>query len=659
MGDRVRVSAGESRRVFTVVGLSTTESLLDPVLFFRDDVATALSGTGNRADLIGLLTDNGASATSVADRIAEALPDGVRVLTGDERGTAESPGDAVSKEDTIAGLTVFGTLAAFVSVFVVSSAFAMSVQQRHRELALLRAIGGTARQVRRLVAAEALTLAVLAAVAAAPVSVLFAALERWLFVRAGLLPQGIDLTIGWVPFAAGLLAAVVTAQLAAMASARRASRIHPTEALREAAVPPRRLPWFRLLAGLVLAGAGAWALADAARTVDSGGADVAALVTFVWMLSAAMLGPVLARPLSALLGAPVALLGRAPGQLARINLRTNLRRVASVATPVMLAVALGGTILITKTTMQQQAADESAARTRADIVLRTTDGSAVPWDVAQAAAGLDDVETSSGTLATSVVAGDYGASLHLLPALAVDSATIDRVLDLDVTHGSLAGLHGNTLAVRAGIDPGLGEVGDRVEVSLGDGTPVKLRIAATYARGLGFADVMLPRDLVRGHTTQPLDDTVLLRLRQGADPDDVADRIDALVTPEQDVQVLTRPQYLDNLGSEAADRNLEVYLLLGVIVLFCGLATVNGLGMAISQRSAEFARLRLLGASRRQVIRMVRTESLIIVLFGTAVGALVAAPTLAVFSYSLTGDVVPSAPASLYAGARAGFSWSG
>ena len=397
VGDRVRVSAGESRRVFTVVGLSTTESLLDPVLFFRDDVATALSGTGNRADLIGLLTDNGASATSVADRIAEALPDGVRVLTGDERGTAESPGDAVSKEDTIAGLTVFGTLAAFVSVFVVSSAFAMSVQQRHRELALLRAIGGTARQVRRLVAAEALTLAVLAAVAAAPVSVLFAALERWLFVRAGLLPQGIDLTIGWVPFAAGLLAAVVTAQLAAMASARRASRIHPTEALREAAVPPRRLPWFRLLAGLVLAGAGAWALADAARTVDSGGADVAALVTFVWMLSAAMLGPVLARPLSALLGAPVALLGRAPGQLARINLRTNLRRVASVATPVMLAVALGGTILITKTTMQQQAADESAARTRADIVLRTTDGSAVPWDVAQAAAGLDDVETSSGT----------------------------------------------------------------------------------------------------------------------------------------------------------------------------------------------------------------------------------------------------------------------
>ena len=150
---------------------------------------------------------------------------------------------------------------------------------------------------------------------------------------------------------------------------------------------------------------------------------------------------------------------------------------------------------------------------------------------------------------------------------------------------------------------------------------MKLRIAATYARGLGFADVMLPRDLVRGHTTQPLDDTVLLRLRQGADPDDVADRIDALVTPEQDVQVLTRPQYLDNLGSEAADRNLEVYLLLGVIVLFCGLATVNGLGMAISQRSAEFARLRLLGASRRQVIRMVRTESLIIVLFGTAVGA--------------------------------------
>jgi putative ABC transport system permease protein len=651
MGDRVRVAAGESLRVYTVVGIATTGSVTDPVFFFRDDVAAALSGTGDRADLIGILTDDDASATSVADRVAEVLPDGLRVLTGDERGAAESPGEAVSKEDTIAGLTVFGTLAAFISVFVVSSAFAMSVQQRHRELALLRAIGGTARQVRRMVAAEALLLAVLATLVAAPVSVLFAALERWLFVRAGLLSPGIDLTISWLPFAVGFLGAVVTTRLAAMASARRASRIHPTEALREAAVPPRRLSWFRLLGGLALAAAGAWMLARAALTMDSGGADLAGLVTFVWMLSAAMLGPALARPASAVLGVPVALLGRAPGRLAVVNLRTHLRRVASVATPVMLTVALGGTILIAKTTMQQQAADERAASTRADIVLRTTDGSAVPRDVARAAAGLDDVETSSGTLATSVVAGGDDADLHVLPGVAVDPTTIGRVLDLDVTRGSLAGLRGNTVAVRAGSDPDLGEVGDRVEVNLGDGTPVKLRIAATYARGLGFADVMLPRELVRGHTTQPLDDTVLLRLRQGADPDAVADRLDELVTPGQHVQVLTRTEYLDHLASEAAARNLEVYLLLGIIVLFCGLATVNGLGTAISQRSADFARLRLLGASPRQVIRMVWTESVVIVLFGTAVGALIAAPTLAVLSYSLTGDVVPWAPAWLYAGA--------
>ena len=133
--------------------------------------------------------------------------------------------------------------------------------------------------------------------------------------------------------------------------------------------------------------------------------------------------------------------------------------------------------------------------------------------------------------------------------------------------------------------------------------------------------------------------------------DEVADLVDGLTIPGPDVQVLTRARYLDSLASEASDRNLEVYLLLGIIILFCGLATVNALSMAISQRGPEFALLKMLGASRRQVIRMVRTEAMTIVVFGTTVGALIATPTLAVLSYSVTGSAVPSAPVSLYAGA--------
>ena len=653
VGHSLRVTGPASDRVYKVVGIASTSApVTDVQIFFREDVAASLSGTGDRADLIGIVTDDGVSPAAAAERITEVLPDGLRVLTGDERGEAESPGGAISREDIVAGLTIFGVLAGFVSVFVISSAFAMSVRQRHRELALLRAIGTTSGQVRRMVAAEALVLAVVATLVAAPVAIGFAALERRLFVGAGMLPEGVGLTTGWLPFATGLVAAVLTTQLAAWASARRASRIRPTEALREAAVQPRRIPLPRVLAGLALAGIGGWVLVDSVAGIDSGGADTAAIASMIWMVSAAFLGPVLARPFTAVLGLPVRVFGKAPGLLARVSTRTNVRRVASIATPVMLTVALAGTILVSKSTQQQSTEDDIAARTTADLVVRTDDGSAVPWPASRTMSGVDGVETSSGTSATSVVASD-GDNLRLLPALAVDPRTIGRVMDLDVTGGSLSDLRGATLAVREGASPSLGSVGDSVEIHLGDGTPVTVTIAATYARGLGFADVVVPRGLVAGHTTQGNDDALLVRLRDGADPRAVAERIGGLPAPGADLQVLTRAEYLDSLAVDADGRNLGLYLLLGIIILFCGLAIVNTLGMAIGQRGEEFALLGLLGASRRQIIRMVRTETLIIVAFGAALGILIAAPTVAALSYALTGDVVPAAPVPLYVGAGA------
>ncbi|WP_322937462.1 ABC transporter permease [Nocardioides bizhenqiangii] len=654
VGDRLRVAGPTSQRVYTVVGIASTSApVTDTQIFFRDDVAEALSGTDDRVDLIGIVTADGVSPAATADRVAEVLPEDLRVLTGDERGEAESHGGAISREDIVAGLTMFGVLAAFVSIFVVASAFALSIHGRHRELALLRAIGTTRGQLRRLVAAEALVLAVAASAVAAPMAVGFAALERWFFVRVGLLPEGVSLTVGWLPFVVGLLAAVLTTQLAARASARRASRVRPTEALRDAAVQPRRTPRVQVLAGLVLAGLGVWVLVDSVAKIDSGGADTAALASAIWMVSAAFLAPVLARPFTALVGIPVRLFGKASGLLARVSTRTNVRRVASVATPVMLTVALAGTVLVSKTTLQQSGEDDSAARTTADLVVRTDDGSPVPRTVSQATSGLEGVEASSGTLTTSVVAND-GDNLHLLPALAVDPRTIDRVMDLDVTGGSLTDLRGNTLAVREGARPALGEIGDRVEIHLGDGTPVTLRIAATYARGLGFADVVIPRGLVAGHTTRANDDAVLVRLRDGADPGAVAERIERLdAAPATDLHVLTRAEYLESLADDAAERNVGLYLLLGIVLLFCGLAIVNTLGMAIGQRGEEFALLGLLGASRRQIIRMVRTETMIVVAFGATLGVLVAAPTVAVLSYSLTGDLAPAAPMPLYVGGGA------
>ena len=151
------------------------------------------------------------------------------VLTGAKRADAESPENAVSREDIVAGLTVFAVLAAFIAVFVVASTFALSVQQRHRELALFRAIGSTPRQVRRMVAGEALLISLprirrsrlRSACSSHTSSGVSSSGPAWS-------PQGLHLVVGWLPIAGGLVAAVITTQ--ARGIRERAPRLaHPPD----------------------------------------------------------------------------------------------------------------------------------------------------------------------------------------------------------------------------------------------------------------------------------------------------------------------------------------------------------------------------------------------------------------------------------------------
>ena len=438
LGDRLRVVTATTRQGFTVVGTAAARaghhSSREAAVFFRDDVATRLSGTGGRADLIGILLRPGADENDVAARVGEAVdqPD-LRLLTGAKRGEAESPEDALSQEDTVAGLTVFALLAAFVAIFVVASTFALSVQQRHREFALFRAIGSTPRQVRQMVAAEALLVSLVAVAGAAPISVLVVRLEQGLFTSAGMLPKGLHLVVGWLPFAAGLVAAVITTQLAAFASARRAARISPTDALREASVQRRPVSLIRGLAGLAVLAGG-----FAVLTASSGGRESSAPASaMVWMLGVALLGPLLAWPFAWLLGLPLAAVSRGPGMLARANTRANLRRVASVATPLMLAVSLVCTIFYGKTILERQTTEQTAQRTTAGYVLRARTAAGLPSDTGAAARRVPGVAHASGSFATSVVVAADGINLRSFPARAVDASTLADVIDLGITSGSL------------------------------------------------------------------------------------------------------------------------------------------------------------------------------------------------------------------------------
>lgn len=176
-----------------------------------------------------------------------------------------------------------------------------------------------------------------------------------------------------------------------------------------------------------------------------------------------------------------------------------------------------------------------------------------------------------------------------------------------------------------------------------------VRLAAVYANGLGFGDVTLPMPLAAAHTTNPLDSLFLIKSAFRADPRLVQSSL---------VQHL-RARYagiasLPRDGFEAQQRHLLQlsawlnYLVLAVIFLFTAIAVANTLVMATAERSREFALLRLVGATRRQVLRMMRWEALVVAVIGTVIGTAVAAGALVVVSLSLTHSPVPAAPPLFY-----------
>ena len=635
VGDPLRILTTEGPTPFRVAGIADTPRARhlpeQAAIFFRTDAAARLSGDPARIDLLGVITRPGADPTRVADTVRNQFRGSqVQVLTGAKRGDAESPEDALSREDIVAGLTVFALLAAFVAIFVVASTFSLSVQQRHRELALFRAIGSTPRQVRQLVAGEALVISAVAVLLAVPLSIVAAFLEKGLFVKAGMIPSGLHLVVGWLPLVAGLVAAIVTTQLAAFVSARRASKIRPTDALREASVQRRPVTWLRAVAGVGALAVGIAVVFLAAHSSGGLRENDAPAAAMVLMVAAALLGPLLAWPFAWLAGSPVAAFGGAPGLLAWANTRANLRRAASVATPLMLAISVVSTMYIAKTILHKETHAQTAKRTTAAYVLRARNTSGLPRDIAAAARRLPSVGNASGTIATSVLVAADGTNLNAFPARGVDVNTLARVLSLDVVSGSLADVNGNGVGVstQSAADWGW-HTGDRVHLWLGDGTPATVRVVAQYKRPLGFGEVVLPRQLVSGHVTQPLDDVVFVTGARGVSSTELAQTLETLQVADPTVQVVSRSAYEADIDAAADKQSLAVYVLLGLIVLFCALALVNALTMAIGERTREFALLRLIGATKRQVRAMIRTETVIMVGFGLTTGSLIAAPGLA------------------------------
>ena len=523
-------------------------------------------------------------------------------------------------------------------------------------LASLRAAGAKPRQIRRLLVGEA----AIVALAAGLVGLVPGALLGW-FLFQQLQQRGIgadtaDLVIGPLPAVVAVGVGLITACLAAWIAGRRAARIRPTAALAEAAVEPRRIGAVRLLLGLGFL-AGGVLLSVTANTLHGEAAAAASFfVVLVLMVAVGLLGPVLTRMAAAAYAPVVAALFPTSGFLAMANVRTRARRFASASTPITLGVAfslaLVGSVAVPATATAEQARHQVLAQR-----VLTAPGGLPPGL-------LDEVRSLPGVAAaTSVLPTEVGAlyrefdgwTFDFLLAVGVSPDGIDQTLDLDVREGSVAALPADGVAVAVDRAHSLGVgVGDPVSLRLGDGEPATLRVVATYASNLGFGEFVLPREVVAAHVSVPMDAQMLVRYADGTDAAALDAKLAALARHTPGLAVVGRAAMQAADAEQARVNGWVNYLIIGVLVAFIAVAATNSLVLATGERAGELALLRLVGASPRQVTRMIRVEALTVIGFGVLVGLAIAAATLVPFSLAVAETAIPALPWQVLAGVLAG-----
>ncbi|MFJ6137254.1 ABC transporter permease [Kitasatospora sp. NPDC092286] len=655
-GDSVRIASTRAASPYKVVGIVTYTggggALRIPPVFFTDDEARLLFGRTDQVSAIGVLAAKGTDTGRLADRVGAALK-GTRtdVRTGDGRSSVENPDVATARGSLRELAGALGGIVILITMVVVGSTLALGVHQRRRELALLRVVGATPKQIHKMISGETLVVSLVASVLGCIPGAAAAEVLRGALSVIGVVPEDFEFSYGPLPMVAAVVIGVIAAQVAAFAVARRVVSVRPVEALSAARTEQPGLGRARVLFGVLLfvLGLGAALLplffgsVFAAAGAASGG--------LVMVIAILMLAPPVVARATRLLAAPFQWWFGRLGRLAVANTRANARRLAAGIGPLILAIGFASVQLFIPTTTAGAAEEQARAGVVADYTV-TSEADGLPVDAPRFIEGLDGVESAAGTVRI-----DLFASIRMLDspeifkyqAQGLSPGRLDRLVDLDVTEGGLDGLSADTVALSSAAAGTLGAgVGDTVRLHLPDGQTMEPRVVAVYRRGLGFGDVTLSYQTVLQHSSRRMYDSVLVRAEAGADRQRVIDELTGL--NDRYPGVLVRGKG----GLSAAQQRTATVGLVGnalplVLVFgYIAVAVANTLVMTTLSRTREFALLRLVGATPDQVMRMMRTETLMVILIAVVVGSAVPVLPLMTVSLGLTGSLVPHIPPLLY-----------
>lgn len=620
IGDVVKINAEGGSRDFPLVGLAEFDELVSPGnatwALFDEQTAEEFIGRPGFVDSVLVVGDGSVPADELVSRLRAALdPDVAEVLTSDQI-TAQTQSEI---EKTLSFLTVFLAVFSFIALgvgmFVIYNVFSITAAQRQRENALLRALGASRRQVSVAMLLESLVVGLVGSGAGLVAGIGLAAGVKRLLDAVGYVIPARGLVLTGSTAAVTLVAGTLASLLAAIGPAVGAGRVPPVAAMGEAVVERVGSVRLRLTLAVISAVVGLGSIAAVFA-----GADTVVLAPGVILLFAAvlLLGPVMARPISRVLGAPVQRIRGVPGTMARGNVQRNPRRTARTAAPVLIGVALVSGASVFAASIKDQIRSTVGATFVGEYVINSTNGGSLSFSqvFVDRLNTVPEVGVASG-LGFAFVADEQGRPA---PGAVVDPATADGLLDLDVVSGSLGRLDATSMALSMSeaADRGVG-LGDVVVVRI-DGALVELEVRAIYAGNEFTPSRTYDRDTFAGTGVSSPAAFVTLTRAPGVDDGAFRAAVGAEVASYGIGELQDKEQFIDG-RADIVDRSLAfIYGLLLLSIVIAAFGIVVTLLLAVHERRREIGLLRAVGGTRPQVRTTIRWESVLTSLYGAIVG---------------------------------------
>jgi putative ABC transport system permease protein len=634
IGDTLRIIAEPGDFDVTISGIATFKTTNPGAAVVYIDTRTAqlkLLGTTSAYTGFGLEAAKGVTDDQLKTSVKAAIGGHYTIDTAAETKKKD--------QDDVGGflnfmkyaMLGFAGISVLVGIFLIVNTFSMLVAQRTREIGLMRALGSSRRQVNRSVLFEAVLLGVTGSVLGIGGGVGLAIGLMKLMGKAGMHLDTSQLTIKATTPVVGLVIGVLVTLLSAYVPARRAGKISPMAALRDAGTPADgRAGRIRAAIGVLVCAAGVLALAGAAKSDKaSTGGGLLGLGVLLSLVGFVIVGPLLAGVIVRAVSAVVLRFFGPVGRLAERNALRNPRRTGATASALMIGLALVAGMSVVGSSMVASADDQLDKSVGADFIMQAGMGD---MPITPAAVHALKSVSSTGTIerftdytiisAKIVTPGGRTVTKDLSAA---DPSYV-KDLRLDTTQGRLSDAYGpDAMSVPEGFakDNHL-KVGDTLTVTPVSGRTAHLRVAAvtsddtsiehgTMFTGITTARRYLPADKMPG-------DVMLFAKAADGKQDEAYAALKAAVSHYPQVKVRDQADYKDLIHKQVNQLLYMIYGLLALAIIVAILGVVNTLALSVVERTREIGLVRAVGMSRRQLRRMIRLESVVIALFGAVVG---------------------------------------